>query len=342
MRKLIIYLFLFSGLVPLGLRAEALRLQDKAPTRYVVVPGDTLWGISARFLKDPWKWPQIWGMNREEIENPHLIYPGDVIVLENEDGNPRLRVESQGGEQGANATVRLEPGVRISDLGRAIPSIPLSAIGPFLSKTRIVSQKIWDGAPKLVSGENGNDVLGTGYIGYVTGLSGGAVTWSVYGKGRELTDPDSGKPLGLEIDYLGEAKLVKPGNPARIQITRSDKEIGMGAALLPVVEQTITDFVPHAPDKPINGRILPSDDKTEIAQNDAVILDIGSRDGVELGTVLAVDRAGKSMMDGDKKIQLPSTRVGLVMIFRVYDRVSYALVVQSERTIHAGDVVRTP
>ena len=342
MRKLIIYLFFLSGLVPLGVRAGALQLQDKAPSRYVVVPGDTLWGISARFLKDPWKWPQIWGMNREEIENPHLIYPGDVIVLENDGGNPRLRVESPGGEQGANETVRLEPGVRIRDLGRAIPSIPLSAIGPFLSKTRIVSRKTWNGAPKLISGENGNDILGAGYIGYVSGLSGGAVSWSVYGKGRELTDPVSGKSMGLEADYLGEAKLVKPGNPAKIEITRSAKEIEMGAALLPVVEQTVTHFVPHAPDKPIKGRILSSDGKSEIAQNDAVILDLGSRDGVELGNVLAVDRAGTSAMDGGRKIRLPSRRVGLVMIFRVYDTVSYALVVQSERTIHAGDIVRTP
>ena len=342
MRKLIIYLFFFSGLVPLGVRAEALQLQDKAPSRYVVVPGDTLWEISARFLKDPWKWPQIWGMNREEIENPHLIYPGDVIVLENDDGNPRLRVESQGGEQGARETVRLEPGVQIRDLGRAIPSIPLSAIGPFLSKTRIISREAWNGAPKLIAGENENDVLGEGYIGYVSGLSGSAVSWSVYGKGRELVDPDSGKPLGLEVDYLGEAKLVKSGNPAKIEITRSVKEIGMGAALLPVVEQTITHFVPHAPDKPIKGRILSSDGKSVIAQNDAVILDLGSSDGVELGRVLAVDRAGSSAMDGDKKIQLPPRRVGLVMIFRVYDKVSYALVVQSARSIHAGDVVRTP
>ena len=347
MRNFIIYLFFLSGLLPSLAHAEVLQLRDKVPTRYVVVRGDTLWGISARFLKNPWKWPEIWGMNKNEIKNPQLIYPGDVIVLENENGNPRLRIESK--DQGAEKpqtleTVRLSPGIQIRDLGRAIPSIPLSVIGPFLSRTQIVDEKAWDNAPRLVAGEGERDILGTGDSGYVTGLpENGAISWDIYGGAREITDPNTGDPLGLEVDYLGGAKLVRAGKPAKIAITRSAREIGMDSRLLPTMEQTITHFVPHAPDKLIKGVILPqSGGFSDIGQNDIVAIDKGARDGLELGDVLAVYRAGDSVMSGGGEIALPAERVGLVLVFRIYDKVSFALVVQSQHTIHAADTVRTP
>lgn len=348
MRNFIIYLFFLSGLLPLGVRAETLQLRNDAPARYVVVPGDTLWGISARFLKDPWKWPQIWGMNRSQIENPDRIYPGDAIVVENVGGKPRLKLEKQGGEaeQAASAeekpqereTVRLSPGIQIRDLGRAIANIPLSAIGPFLTKTRIVDSKAWENAPKLIAGQDKSEILGTGEYGYVSSLE-GSVSWDIFGKPTEIEDPDTGKPLGLEVHYLGEAKLVNPGKPARIVILRAYGEVEIGARLVPSLEQTVTHYVPHAPDAVVRGRILSSDGGlTEIGQNDIVLINLGSRDGLELGHVLAVYRAGLKV-GGET---LPDERIGLAMIFRIYDGLAYALVVQSLHTIHPGDTVRTP
>ncbi len=335
MRNIIISLFFLSSLIPLGSGAEEIQLQDQAPSRYVVKQGDTLWGISARFLKDPWKWPQIWGMNREEIENPHLIYPGDVIVLENENGTTKLMIEKS--QEKPLETVKLEPGVQIRDLGRAIPTISMSVIGPFLTKTRVMSETEWEGAPSIVAGTESSDILGEGESGYVSGLKGKNVTFSIYGKGRELVDPDTGESLGLEAEYLGEARVVKAGNPAKIEVTRSVKEIDIGAKLFPVVEQTVLHYVPHAPDKMITGHIL-SSYSGMIGQGDIVAIDLGTKKGIELGDVLAVYRDGKEVND----VKLPSERVGLIMVFLAYDDVSYALVVQSKRTIYNTDIVRTP
>lgn len=341
MRNIIISLILFLGLAPL--RAEVLQLQVKAPDHYVVVPGDTLWGISARFLKDPWKWPEIWGMNREEIENPHLIYPGDVIVLENNGGVPRLRIggrEANGEVNRERETVRLSPGIQSRDLGRAIASIPLTEIGPFLSRTQVVEQKDWETAPQLVAGENDRYILGAGEFGYVADLKeSSAVSWDIYKRGRELVDPDTGMPLGIEVDYLGEAKLIKSGSPSKVEITKSVKEIGVGARLLPTVEATLTHFIPHAPEKEIKGRIMSSEGSiSEIGQNDIVGINLGGKDGLEMGDVLAVYQS----VARRGEISLPPERVGLVLVFRTYDKFAYALVVQSEHSIHVADTVQTP
>ena len=338
MRNFIIYLFCLSGLLPSWSCAETIELQKDAPARYVVVPGDTLWGISAKYLKDPWKWPEIWGMNRNQIRNPQLIYPGDVILLETGGGKPRLKIEGKEKLQ----TLRLEPALQIRDLGRAIPSIPISIIGPFLSANQVVDEKTWDSAPELVAGQDESDILGTGQYGYVSGLAeGSAATWDIYGKPRDLVDPDTGKSLGLEVRYLGEARVVRPGSPAKILITRAYSEMDMGSRLLPVFKETITHYVPHSPDRMIKGRILSgSRNALEIGQNDIVSISLGSRDGLELGNVLAVYRPGGSAMDGG--MSLPAEQVGLVLVFRIYEKAAYALVVQSTRSIHALDVVRTP
>ena len=342
MRNIIISLFCLSGLLPSLACAKPVQLRSDVPARYVVVPGDTLWGISARFLKDPWKWPEIWGMNRDEIKNPQLIYPGDVIILENEGGNPRLRIEGHEEKPENLQTLRLEPGIQIRDLGRAIPSIPISAIGPFLSRTQIVDEKTWDSAPRLVAGQDESDMLGTGEYGYVSGLADSKVlSWDIYGKAKPLVDPESGKSLGLEVRYLGEARILRPGKTAKILITRAYSEVDMGSRLLPVFEQTVTHFVPHSPDRMVKGRILSGErNSSEIAQNDIVSINLGSRDGLELGDVLAVYRPGSSAMNG--KMDLPTERVGLILVFRIYEKAAYALVVQSTHTMHVLDAVKTP
>lgn len=350
MRNIIISLILFLGLIPLSVSADSLQLQDKAPDRYVVVPGDTLWGISARFLKYPWKWPEIWGMNRDEIENPQLIYPGDVILLDHVNGVPRLRIEGQASGEQPNpvvperTTVRLSPEKQIRDLGRAIASIPLSEIGPFLSRTRIVDLEDWEKAPRLVAGGNDSDVLGEGEFAYVEGLNTSkVVSWNIYSKGSKLVDPESGKTLGFEANYIGDARLVEAGSPSKIEITRSVTEIDIGARMLPVSELSVTQFIPHAPDRKILGRIVSSGgDFSEVGQGDIVRLDLGTRNGIELGDVLAVFRKGETIQSDGEKLKLPSERIGLVLVFRTYGTLSYALVVQSERTIHVADTVQTP
>ena len=351
MRRLIISSILVLILSPLPVFAEAPKLQDNVPNRYVVVPGDTLWGIAGRFLKNPWKWPELWGENREEIQNPHLIYPGDVIVLDTSGGTPHLRVlsssqvSSDGGAPPNLETVRLSPGIQTRDLGRAIPSIPISAIAPFLNNTRIVEEKSWNEAPKVVSGDNYDYILGAGSSAFVEGLpSGSIVRWDIFRKGRKIFDPDSGKLLGVQVDYCGEGRVTKFDHPSRIDIVKSTREIDVGDRLYPTVDSLITHYIPHSPDTQVKGRILSADGKTtQIGQNDVVLLNIGTQDGIELGDVLAVYRKGKDIMSGRKvDVTLPDDRIGLVLVFRAYEHVSYALVMQSKDTISASDTVKTP
>jgi len=349
--------------------ADTLKLQDNAPDSYVVVKGDTLWDISDRFLKDPWRWPQIWNLNREEIKNPHWIYPGDMIVLDRSGKEPRLSLVK--GDKSGMQTVKLTPAVRTANIqSAAIPAIPINAI---------------------------------------------------------QTDPDNGELLGHEAEYLGDAETVAPGTPQKLRITRVNQEIFSQDKLIPAREYTQFEFVPHAPERPISGKVISAYGTTGQAnagRYQTVVINRGTEDGLEPGHVLAVYRAGKVVkMDKDgrtrwvyldsgcikpgekasfdqfyepskvmedckpsvevqagpwaymdlgclkpgKKVsfdqffdpkevydrgctdkkhpetmQLPDARTGLVMVYRVFDRVSYALIMQSERPVYLLDTVKNP
>lgn len=345
MKKPILALILLFGLSSLSTATE-IALQDNHPDRHVVVKGDTLWGIAGQFLKDPWRWPEIWKMNKQEIKNPHWIYPGDVIVLDMSSGSPSLRLV-----KGVNTTVKMSPHIRAeAPESDAIPSIPLSAIGPFISKPLIIEENELDQAPYIIGTEESRVVLGAGNSAYVQSIKeGGALNWYIYRPGKALIDPDTNAPLGYEAIYLGDAKITKFGAPATIEITKSTQEININDRLVEAKEGVTSAYIPHAPEKALSGRVISAyGGVAETARGSIVTLNKGARDGLEIGHVLALYRHGRTIAPSahDKTspdaVKLPDERYGLVFVFRVFDKLSYALIMQSERPVQILDDVRTP
>ena len=335
MRKFTISLLLAS-LMSLSSYADELRLQDNAPTRYTVVKGDTLWDISGRFLKDPWKWPQIWGMNKAEIKNPHWIYPGDVVVLDTSGATPRLSlVKSNSGH-----TVKLSPKVRgtvIDDAG--ILPIPASAINAFINQPFVMEKGALDSAPRILSAEEDRMVLGGGDQAFATSDGSKTTNWKILRPGKALIDPDTKEVLGYEVEYLGEARTIVEGNPQRILITAASQEIEAKDRLKSTDETYSFRYVPHAPSGVINGKVISAyGGLAEAGQYTTIVINKGQRDGLEEGNVLAVYKNG-GKVDG---VTLPDTRSGLIMVYRVFAKVSYALVMQTNRPVNLLDFVRNP
>jgi hypothetical protein len=380
-------------------------LAEDAPSEYTVVKGDTLWGISGRFLKDPWKWPLIWQMNQEQIKNPHLIYPGDVIKLDREALRLSIASGGMGGMGGADGgpsggtssdamanVVKLDPRVRVEPLQAAVPSIPGTVIGPFLSQPLIVESGGLDTAPSVVATEESRVIVGSGGLAYVDRVgSNDGVNWQVFRPGVALTDPESGEVLGYEAKYVADARVRRFGNPTTIEVVKARMEVNRGDRLAPAREAAYPSYVPHAPDKPIKGAIMSVDGGvSEFGQYQVITINRGARDGVEVGHVLAsyhrgavIGAAGHpisftmpkmfgSWYGGDVKpvpvvpdppsappppsepgkvvgvahtagpLKLPDERNGLIFVFRVFDKMSYALVMRSTSPIYIGDVVQTP
>lgn len=361
LRKSITALALLFGSASVFAQASQgpLTLKPDAPERYIVVPGDTLWGISGRYTDSPWRWPELWGMNRDQIRNPHLIYPGDVLVLDRATG--RLSVSAQAGAAQAKAggvkapagTAVLSPRVRSESLAReGIPSIPPGAIEPFLSRPLVVEPDGLEKAPTIVAAESDRVMLSAGNSAYVRGIGrSGEQSWYVYRKGGPLVDPDTGKTLAYEAVYLGTAHLARPGNPATVVLTSAVQEVETGDKLVAAVPSDTPNYVPHAPATEINGKIISIyggiAQVGEAGRNSIVTLNRGRSDGLEIGHVLALYSAGGTVTDvaakgGDSQIQLPDERSGLVFVFRVFDRVSYALVMNATKPVRPLDVVRTP
>ena len=340
-----------------GTLADEITLADNVPDRYVVVKGDTLWGISARFLKDPWRWPDVWGLNKDEIKNPHWIYPGDVIVLDFTGNTPRLRRDGTGGgSSGSEAEWRLmdtklSPTIRRQTLAAgAISSIPAAAIQPFLSRPFVVGEQELIAAPTLVAGPETRVVLSAGDTAFAKGvLSQDQANWSVFRPGRTLTDPDTKELLGREGIYLGDAQISEFGEVSTVLLTKAVLEIAPGDRLAKPSAAQALSYVPHAPGSAIKGRVIagPDDSVSEIAPMEVVVINRGHREGIEIGHVLALYRDRPSVtppnaVNQNEKIKLPAERYGLVFVFRVFDKVSYALVMNSTRPVNVLDVVRTP
>lgn len=344
MKKPILALILLFGLSSLSTATE-IALQDQHPERYVVVKGDTLWGIAGKFLKEPWRWPEIWKMNKQQIKNPHWIYPGDMIVLDMSGGSPELRLVK------GLETVKLSPRVRAEPAETsAIPSIPLAAIGPFLSKPLVIAEGALEKAPYIIGTEENRVVLGAGNSAYVQSITEGRVlNWHIYRPGKALVDPDSNETLGYEAVYLGDARITRFGAPATVNITKSNQEINVGDRLVEMKEEVTSAYVPHAPEKTISGRIVSAyGGVAEVGKGSIVTLNKGGQDGLEIGHVLALYRHGRNIKPGahddtsPETVKLPDERYGLVFVFRVFEKLSYALVMQSERPVHVLDDVRTP
>ncbi len=327
--------------------AEPPKLVNNPPDRHVVVRGDTLWDISGKFLKEPWRWPEIWNMNREDIKNPHLIYPGQVVYLDRSGKTPRLRlgkrVKSGGG------TIKLEPHIYSEPVAQAIPSIPPNLIEPFLSKPLVIEQSQLDGGPRIVAGPEFRGMMGNGDPAFASGIPDASVErWNVFRPGKPLIDPDTGLVIGYEAFFLGNARLVQPGEPAVLEITTAKEEIMRGDRLVPAPPANIISYVPHRPDTQISAKLMSIyGGVTEGGRASIVTLNRGRNDGLEIGHVLAVFRNRiAEAIDQDTlqhvKVPIPEERYALLFVFRVFNNVSYALVLESSKPITIGDSARNP
>lgn len=331
---------------------ENVPLQDNVPARYVVVKGDTLWDISARFLKNPWKWPDVWGINRDHIRNPHLIYPGDVILLDLTGATPRLRLEgvADGGISRWYGfelqRSELRPQMRSEPLGLAIPTISAKAIEPFLIRPLVVDPAQVAAAPMIVANTDQRVIVSAGDTAYVTGLDQRkGPKWQVYRQGRVFQDPDSKEVLGFEAVYLGDADVTGFGEVSTVHIVRAQQEIAKGdrLALAPPLQNT--PYIPRAPERSVRGRVIAGADNTvfEMGTYSVLIMNRGARDGLEVGHVLGLYRSEGSIPLGDNKsVPLPEQRYGLVLVFRVFNKMSYGLVMASRRPVNVLDTVRNP
>jgi hypothetical protein len=344
-------------------------LAPNAPDQYTVKRGDTLWGISAMFLKSPWRWPELWGMNMQEIQNPHLIYPGQELVLEKLDGRARLRL--RGGDDLADAsgipTVHVSPRVRIeplSDAG-AIPTLQPNRIEPFLNEPLIVDEPQMMAAPRIVAVPENKVLITRGDRAYARGLAatplmqrtaGRPDDYRVFRDARAIHDPDTNKVLGYEAAYLGKAQLVRSESkadgvvvPATIDVVFAREEIRVGDRLLPEPPRQFASYVPHAPAAPLRGTIVSvyGDAVSIVGQNQIVLIDKGLADGVDNGTVLAILKNGGSSVDRTQAgetatIKLPDERNGLMMVFRPFQHLSYALILDINDAVQVGDRVANP
>jgi hypothetical protein len=351
---------------------NVLGIKADAPDQYVVQRGDTLWGIAGKFLSEPWRWPDIWRLNKDEIKNPHLIYPGNVVRLDRATG--MLSID------------RVEPRVRVEPLvAEAIPTIPLKVIEPFLARPLIIERGGLDNAPRIVATQEGRFNIGAGARAYVDGLANTKETlWQVYRPGPALVDPDTNEALGYEAIYLGTARLMRQGaknEPSTINILSAVQEISEGDRLVVAPQPQFFSIAPRAPEKPVRARIMSIYDGRNDARFDyysrpktvgmtsgqeqeilyggetgnlaVVSLNKGAKDGLEPGHVLALYRSTTIFRDrsvgpyymGDPRtppFPLPEERYGLLMVFRVFENLSYALTLNVERQVSPGDVAAKP
>ncbi len=366
-------------LVAASARGEDIQLAPGAPNQYVVKSGDTLWSISARFLKDPWRWPEIWRTNREQIKNPHWIYPGDVVVLDMSDGKPRLTLE-RGGKLVApqvpreaardgsrDVTVRLSPRVREAPIDvTAIPSIPVGDLQPWLSRPLVTGSAGLVNGAEVVAGRDARVVRGENDVIYVAGIDRAAGdSWYLYRPGRVFSSYDNpADVLGYEQRFLGTAKVERYGDIATVRIVNAREEIVLGDKLVPQPRGQLINYAPHAPDQPVFGHVIALDNEaSEAGVGSILTIDRGMEDGIDIGTVLAVYKTFEPVPDPrpstdpdilkrfidqtkgdppDHMLDLPEERNALVFIFRVFDRVSYGLLVRTYDPVEVGNAVRKP
>jgi LysM domain len=333
-------------------------LAPNAPDSHTVKRGDTLWDISKIFLRSPWRWPELWGMNLDQIRNPHLIFPGQVLYLDKTGDRARLRVGQPVGAEGN--LVKVSPRVRSEPLDTSgIPSIPLNLIQPFLNEAVIFQSDELNQAPRIVATQEGRVLLGRGDLAYVRGDLGTLREYRVFRSAKPLLDPITGEVLGYEAAYLGTAEYTRPGEtrngsdgipeivPATFTVTGIKQEVGVGDRLAPVPARDYVNYTPHAPKGAMEGRIVSIyGDAFSAGQNQIVALNRGTRDGMERGHVLALWRAGSQTLDTtDEKrprMALPDERHGTLFVFSVFDRVSYALILTVQDPVKPGDRFTQP
>jgi len=348
---------------------ESIRIKADYPREYIVKKGDTLWGIAAKFLHDPWYWPEIWYRN-PQVENPHLIYPGDILTLIYVDGRPQIQVSraAEGEEVVRRETrektdkglkvVKLTPTARRTSRQEQIATIPSDAIRQFLTRPKVVAKEQIDDAPYIVASDEAHLLLATDNRVYIRGeLDKERVRYSIYQRGDAFHDPETGDILGYEVIYAGDVRIDVYGNPATGILTSSNREIRIGDILLDNDQSEINYlFYPKIPKQDVKGQIISLFDAISgVASYQVVVINRGADAGIEVGHVLATYYAGGEARDkylsrkkfnrGEEDklmVNLPNERSGLMIIFRVFDRVSYGLIVESTRVIRKNDIVMKP
>jgi hypothetical protein len=340
-RSLSICLLLFSLLLS-GWTQAAVELNEDVPETYIVKKGDTLWGISGMYLKKPWLWPELWDAN-PQIDNPHLIYPGDELYLVWVDGQPRLRMR-RGGE------VKLTPTMRVIGLDLAIPIIPLDQIGPWLKRNRVMDAEDINNSAYIVAQDERALIGGPGDTIYGRGpFPDGERLYGIYRIGQNYIDPVTKEYLGYQVQDIGSAKLMSSNRDAvtSLEIARITEEVRIGDRLLPQEERILdASFHPQAPEQEIEGGVMIAVEGglTQIGDMSVVVINRGKRDGLRIGNVLAVYQAGKHVYDKVAKsnVVLPDTRAGLAMVFESYEKVSYAIILKTTRPLEIFDLVKNP
>jgi len=325
-----------------GWLLAAVELREGAPDTYTVKRGDTLWDIAGMFLQEPWQWPQIWEVN-PQIDNPHLIYPGDVLALVWRDGQPRITLRRGG-------MVRLSPDMRVEPLDRAIPLIPLDEIGPFLARHRILQGADANASAYVVAGAQKHLISAHGDRIFARGpMPPGEEVFGIYRAGAVYRDPVTGEVLGYEARNIGSAERVD-GSTAEVvelQITRAAEEIRIADRLLPNEERILdAAFQPRSPEQTIrDGYMIAVDGGvSQIGTWNIVVLNKGLRDGIEIGHVLAIYQTGEVVFDpvAQGRVSLPDVRAGLLMVFETFEKASYAIVLKANRPLAVLDKVRNP
>lgn len=313
-------------------------LRGDHPQQYVVGPEDNVWDISSHFLADPWRWNELWPQG----QRPPL-YPGDVIRMQHGPGQkPQLELA-----KGERPTIKLEPQIRIETINRPIAVMPPKAMRPFIDNSVVMSDASWKGAPYVVGGADGRPLMVAGNAIFARGAEFDHSRYSIFRPDQEFHDPRSGAFLGFNLLYVGEAELEDVGDPATLRVLSSQREVLPGDRLLPAVEQQpVYDFatIPAPPDS--NGQILAvlGKDPVAITRYDTVVVNLGNLDGMRQGVVLAVYHTGSPLSDPltGGSLNLPHERAGLLVLYKVFDRVSYGLVAEARREFYIGDPVRTP
>jgi hypothetical protein len=332
-------------------------LTANAPDEYVVKTGDTLWDISSVYLRDPWYWPEIWYVN-PQVANPHLIYPGDVLKLVYIDGQPRLTIAERA--EGGSGSKRLSPQVRREPSSRAIAAVPYDVIAGFTGRPVLLDKDQVNKAPYIVAMRDGHIIGGIGNELYARGIKNAEPEsrFSIIHVEGEIVDPESKDVLGYTGTYVGSGPVATAGDPAKLVMTESNREALQGDKLFPESAEVGVDFVPHAPEVDVDAMVIAVKDLTIMGQYQVVALNRGSRAGLEAGHVLAVEKAGDVVRDKyskgglnartgsslkrGKNVQLPAERAGIVMIYKTYDRMSFALVMEATHEIHEGDRAARP
>ncbi len=336
---------IFGAIIPLlfsaAISADTLKINPSHPDRYTVVKGDTLWDISGKFLHHPWKWPQLWESN-PQIKNPHLIYPGDVLSFSYVNGKPRLSL---------SRNVKLSPTIRESSLQEAIKLIPADAISQFLTSPKVVDQQDLANSPYVIDFAGEHLIAGTGDRIYVRSIENPeSLSYTVYRQGQPYVRPVTGEVLGYEAVYVADTTLQSAGDPATLSVNKANSEIRIGDRLMVSdAGELALNYFPHPPATEISGSIISvMNGVSQIGQHNIVVIDRGTADGVETGQIFDIYQRGRIVadpfhdIDETTAVKLPDEIAGVLMVFRPFEKVSYALVMEATAALHVLDKIKTP